>query len=59
MTGVRAFTFHDLFRCARSNDFTTFVTTLRTKVYDVIGGLNHVQVMLDDKALCGLHQPGD
>ena len=38
----------NLFRGALGNNLAATIASFRSKVHDPVGGLNHVQVMLDD-----------
>ena len=40
--------FRNLLRRAGGNDFSTTATALRSHVYDPVGGLNNIEVVLDD-----------
>src|ERR1041384_608374 len=46
-TGVRLGNAHDLFRRPDTNYVTAGIATFRTKIDDVIRGLDHVEIMLD------------
>src|SRR3989339_597722 len=46
------------FRCSASNNSTTFISTLRTKINHVICSLYHVHVMFDDhNRIASIPQP--
>lgn len=54
---MRRFARRDVFRRARHHHLPTRVPALRTQVYYVIGGLDHVQVMLDQEhSVARVHQ---
>ena len=40
--------FGHLFRCTIPNDFTTAVAALGANINDMVGGLDHVEVVVDD-----------
>jgi hypothetical protein len=46
-TGVRLGDAHDLFRRAHTNNITTGIATFCPEVDDVIGSLDHVEIMFD------------
>src|SRR5256885_6288716 len=48
LAGVRAAVAHDLFRSAGRDDFAALIPAFRAEVDDVIGGLEYVEVVLDD-----------
>src|SRR6202171_1290991 len=48
LAGIGAAVANDLFRGAGSHHLATLVPTFRTQVDDVIGGFEHVEVVLDD-----------
>jgi hypothetical protein len=47
LAGVRCLARRDLFGCAARDQFASLVASLRAEVDDVIGRLDHVQVVLD------------
>src|SRR6267143_1305385 len=67
LAGVRAAVAHDLFRGAGGNDFAALIPAFRAEVDDVIGGLEYVEVVLDDdhgvpgidQAMQNIQQPLD
>src|SRR5256885_4405922 len=48
LAGVRPAVAHDLFRSAGGDDFAALIPAFRAEVDDVIGGLEYVEVVLDD-----------
>ena len=55
--GVRGLAADDFFRRSGGDDLTAGVTALRPEVDDVVGGLDHVHVMLDqDHGVPGIDQ---
>src|SRR6267143_501196 len=67
LAGIRAAVAHDLFRSAGGNHFAALIPAFRAEVDDVIGGLEYVEVVLDDdhgipgidQAMQNIQQPLD
>src|SRR6185436_4655029 len=47
-SGVRALRKDDLGRRSRGDNFTAAVAALRTEIDDIVGALDHLEVVLDD-----------
>ena len=45
---MRLLTAGKFFRCTGKNKVSATVTSLRSKVNDLVGSLDHIKVMLDD-----------
>ena len=57
MSSGRSFSCRDLFRHTRGHDPAAVITTAGAEVDDVIGALDHVQVVFDDdERMIPLHQ---